>query len=65
VTIFDQKIVTKDTFSHLRQVEKWGFSTNASWVKWGTIANEDNIYRIELGRVGLREEQQKLKREHL
>jgi hypothetical protein len=25
-TIFDQKLVTKDTFSRLKQVEKWGFS---------------------------------------
>jgi hypothetical protein len=25
-TIFDKKIVTKDTFSRLKQVEKWGFS---------------------------------------
>jgi len=28
VTIFYLKIVTKDTFSHLRQVEKWGFTSS-------------------------------------
>jgi len=27
MTIFDKKIVAKNTFSHLRQIKKWGFST--------------------------------------
>jgi len=28
VTIFDKKLVINNSFSHLRQVEKWGFSSN-------------------------------------
>jgi hypothetical protein len=48
VTIFDKKIVTTNNFSHLRQVEKWGFSSS-NYIKYqiNKISNNKIIALIQ------------------